>query len=135
MQILVSGASGLIGSHLVPVLESKGHHVVRLVRRPTGSQSEIVWNPNMVPPLTGFDSVIHLAGETIMGRWTPQKKARILESRTVGTRNLSAALAAAAARPQTRSSPRAVRRDTISFPKLAAHGRRQRTARARPASG
>jgi len=94
MKVLVGGASGLIGSHLVPALESKGHQVSRLVRRPTAAPDEIVWNPNgPVGDLSGFDAVIHLGGETIMGRWTAAKKRRILESRTVGTRNLAEALA------------------------------------------
>jgi uncharacterized protein (TIGR01777 family) len=53
------------------------------------------------PSVSGFDAVIHLAGETIMGRWTAGKKVRILESRTIGTRNLAQALAAANLRPRT----------------------------------
>jgi uncharacterized protein (TIGR01777 family) len=115
MKILVSGASGLIGSHLVRELEANQHQVSRLVRRPTKSPSEIPWDPSSVPQQVsgfggvpdepdfgslGWDAVIHLAGETIMGRWTSAKKARILESRETGTHNLSEALASAAARPQ-----------------------------------
>jgi uncharacterized protein (TIGR01777 family) len=101
MKILVSGASGLIGSHLVRELEANQHQVSRLVRRPTGSPSEIPWNPNTVPQqVSGFDAVIHLAGETIMGRWTSTKKARIVESRKSGTQNLSSALASADSRPR-----------------------------------
>ncbi len=100
MKILVSGASGLIGSHLVPALEANGHHIYRLVRRPPAGPTEVDWNPNTPPLLGGVDALIHLAGETIAGRWTPQKKVRIRESRVAGTRNLADALASAAVRPR-----------------------------------
>jgi uncharacterized protein (TIGR01777 family) len=115
MKILVSGASGLIGSHLVRELEANQHQVSRLVRRPTRSPSEIRWDPNTVPEQVsgfagvpdepdfgslGWGAVIHLAGESIMGRWTSAKKARILGSRKTGTHNLSLALASASSRPR-----------------------------------
>ena len=96
MRILVSGSSGLIGSALVPALESAGNAAIRLVRRvPAGN--EIRWNPVKDPSdsgsLEGFDAVVHLAGESIAGRWTAAKKARIRESRVHGTSALAAALA------------------------------------------
>jgi uncharacterized protein (TIGR01777 family) len=50
--------------------------------------------------VSGFDAVIHLAGETIVGRWTTEKKARIRESRVIGTRNLAQALGQAKDKPQ-----------------------------------
>lgn len=94
MQMLVSGASGLIGSALVPALERTGASVVRLVRHaPTAN--EIRWDPNgAIEPgvLEGFDAVVHLAGESIAGRWTAAKKARIRDSRVQGTTTLAAAL-------------------------------------------
>jgi len=54
-----------------------------------------------VPPETvsGFDVVIHLAGESVMGRWTSEKKSAIRDSRVLGTRNLAAALAQSDAKP------------------------------------
>jgi uncharacterized protein len=94
VKILVSGASGLIGSHLVPVLRSQGHQVFNLVRRPVKNNEEIQWTPDFQLNAGDFEAVIHLAGETIMGRWTDKKKAAILESRTVGTRNVAASVAA-----------------------------------------
>lgn len=98
MNILVGGASGLIGSHLVPVLESKGHRVFRLTRRPSGGPTEVSWDPSIpLADLSGFDSAIHLGGETILGRWTSAKKHRIIESRTASTRNIATALAQAGA--------------------------------------
>lgn len=101
MKMLVSGASGLIGSHLIPALQARGHQACRVVRRPIATETEIPLKPESPSQVSGFDAVIHLAGETIAGRWTPEKKARIRESRTVGTRHLAGALAAAAVRPQS----------------------------------
>jgi uncharacterized protein len=98
VKILVSGASGLIGSHLVPVLRSQGHQVFSLVRRPTRNQEELQWSPDLQFKAGEFDAVIHLAGETIMGRWTDKKKCAIMESRTVGTRKLATAVAAKSAK-------------------------------------
>ncbi len=100
MRILVSGASGLIGSQLVPTLE-RNHEVVRLVRRRAREPGEMSWEPTTPPAVTGFDAVVHLAGETIMGRWTSDKKARIRETRVVSTRNLAMAMTAAGPQPRT----------------------------------
>jgi hypothetical protein len=95
MRIMVSGSSGLIGSALLPELEKAGHSVARLVRR-TPSANEVQWNPdgNIQPAaVDGFDAVVHLAGESIAGRWTEAKKARIRNSRVQGTSSLANALA------------------------------------------
>jgi uncharacterized protein (TIGR01777 family) len=99
MHILVTGATGLIGSALVPFLTTGGHRVTRLVRStPRPGQAEIPWNPALgsiaTPALEDFDAVVHLAGENIAtGRWTDEKKARIRASRVQGTRLLCDALA------------------------------------------
>ncbi len=61
------------------------------------------WDPDqpLAPDaVSGFDAVVHLAGETIAGRWTETKKRRIRQSRVSGTRNLAEALAKASPRPQ-----------------------------------
>ena len=76
--------------------------IVRLVRRRAESGAEVAWNP--LAPLSpakvsGFDAVGHLAGESIVGRWTQQKKKAIRDSRVQGTRNLAAALAQSEAKP------------------------------------
>jgi uncharacterized protein (TIGR01777 family) len=89
MKVLISGATGLIGSALIPELESEGHQITRLTRSP-GSGDDVGWNPNAgeidASGLEGLDAVVHLAGESISeGRWTAEKKRHILESRSQGT--------------------------------------------------
>lgn len=114
MKILVSGASGLIGSAMVPEFQDAGHVAYRLVRHATAHPMEITWDPAKAPSqpfieqISGFDAIIHLAGETIMGRWTPEKKARIRDTRTVTTRNLCSALAGAASKPKVLLSASAI---------------------------
>ena len=103
-RILISGASGLIGSAVVASLESQGHEVTRLVRRKPRNDSETQWNPTgPIPPdlVSGFDAVVHLSGENIAGRWTEQKKCRIRESRIFTTDFLSLALAKTERKPAT----------------------------------
>ena len=102
-RILVSGVSGPIGAALLPSLRTIGCSVVRLVRGPAKGNEQISWDPAV--PLTpqtvsGFDAVIHLAGESIFGRWTAAKKSKIRDSRVVGTFNLSSALAQAEDKPK-----------------------------------
>ena len=98
-RILVSGVSGPIGAALLPSLRTSGCSVVRLVRGTASSEDQIPWDPSVpIAPQTvsGFDAVIHLAGEGIFGRWTAAKKSKIRDSRVVGTFNLASALAQAA---------------------------------------
>jgi uncharacterized protein len=102
-RILVSGVSGPIGVALLPLLHSRGYDVVRLVRGPANGKDQIPWHPGeAVSPeaVSGFDAVIHLAGETIFGYWSAAKKARIRNSRVTGTQNLAQALAQAKSRPR-----------------------------------
>jgi uncharacterized protein (TIGR01777 family) len=106
-RILVSGVSGPIGAALVPSLKTGGWSVVRLVRGPATGRSadnaQIAWDPAApIAPqaVSGFDAVIHLAGEGIFGRWTAAKKRRIRDSRVVGTSNLAQALAQAEEKPK-----------------------------------
>lgn len=102
-RILVSGVSGPIGAALLPSLRTSGWSVVRLVRGTAAGAGQVAWDP--AEPLepeavSGFDAVIHLAGETIFGRWTADKKRRIRDSRVAGTSNLAQALARAEEKPK-----------------------------------
>ncbi len=91
-RIAVTGASGFIGRPLVAALIEKGYDVVALARE-TGPAV-----PN-AGAFAGVDGVVHLAGETVSGRWTPEKKRRIRDSRVRGTEALVASLATATAKP------------------------------------
>jgi uncharacterized protein len=96
MDVLISGATGLIGSALIPELEAKGHTVRRLTRHPR-QEGDIRWDIDagtIDGAISGIDAVVHLAGESIAeGRWTEEKKRRILESRQKGTRLLAEKIA------------------------------------------
>jgi|ERR1044071_1431793 uncharacterized protein (TIGR01777 family) len=98
LRIAVTGASGLIGSLLVPTLIASGHSVTRLVRG-TALRGEIGWDPDGagVDPgaLTEIEAVVHLAGENIAKVWSLRRKRAILESRRKGTRLLAEAMARA----------------------------------------
>ncbi len=105
MKIVVAGASGLVGSALVSKLKAEGAEVTRLVRSAAKS-GEIEWHPDRgsidAPAMEGFDAVINLAGDGIAdGRWTEEKKRRILDSRVNGTRLLSETMANLSRKPAT----------------------------------
>lgn len=98
MKVLISGAHGLVGTALQKALSAAGHEIYRLVRYAPHSDSEIEWSPDRysiaLSRIEGFDAVYHLAGESIAsGRWNDEKKKKIRESRTRGTKLLSDALA------------------------------------------
>jgi uncharacterized protein len=102
-KIVIAGASGLVGSALIPSLKSEGAEVTRLVRS-TPKAGEIEWHPNgdQIEPakLEGFDAVINFAGENIAaGRWTDDQKRKIRDSRVNGTHLLSEAIAKVKKRP------------------------------------
>jgi uncharacterized protein (TIGR01777 family) len=87
----------------MPALKARGSKIVRLVRGSVTGDDQVAWEPvkGIAPEkINGFDAVIHLAGETIVGRWTTAKKARILGSRVQGTRGLAEALARTPQRPR-----------------------------------
>ena len=98
MRVLITGATGLVGSALKAHHESKGDDVSSLVRRTPSGANEIQWSPESASldatKLEGFDVVYHLAGENIAGgRWTEARKARIRDSRIAGTTLISDTLA------------------------------------------
>jgi uncharacterized protein (TIGR01777 family) len=96
LRVAVTGASGLIGSALVPFLTTGGHAVMRMVRGRAG-EGEAAWNYEHgridAAKLEGLDAVVHLAGENIAVRWTEQRRRRILDSRAIGTRFVAETLA------------------------------------------
>jgi len=110
VKVLVSGASGFIGSALCDALLARGDSVVGLSRDPQrarGTNPSVVWHrwePTLErPPATAFegvDGVVNLQGEKINQRWTDDAKRRIMESRRVGTRNMVAAIAGLQRKPK-----------------------------------
>ena len=113
MKILISGASGLIGSALKTALSARGDRVLSLTRRNTHNTDEITWDPSSdtLDPsrLTNIDGIIHLAGENIASRrWTAAQKARIRDSRVQGTTLLAQALASISPPPKVFISASAI---------------------------
>lgn len=114
LRVLISGASGVLGSALRPLLTTGGHEVWTLVRRrPDRSRGEIHWNPEdgqlNLTGLPAFDGVIHLAGDNIgEGRWTTDKKRRVVDSRVQGTGLIARTIAALPVRPKVLLSASAV---------------------------
>jgi uncharacterized protein (TIGR01777 family) len=103
VKVAVTGASGLVGSALVPALREAGHDVVALVRRAPAGASEIAWDPGAgtidAARLEGVQAVVHLAGENIGQRWSARARDRILRSRVDGTRLVARTLAGLDPRP------------------------------------
>jgi uncharacterized protein len=113
MKILISGSHGLVGKALIKALEADGHEIYRLVRYAPHSEKEIEWSPDRysiaISRIEGFDAVFHLAGESIAsGRWNDEKKRKIRESRTKGTKLLADALANLEQPPKTLISASAI---------------------------
>jgi uncharacterized protein (TIGR01777 family) len=99
MRIVMAGASGFLGTHLVDRLTTDGHEVVRLVRRPPRGTGEIEWAPaqGQLDPaaLAGAGAVINLAGANIAGqRWTARYRELLRTSRTDTTRTIARTIAA-----------------------------------------
>jgi len=117
MNVLVTGATGLIGRRLVAALVARGDSVAVLSRSPGRSSFDaavrvLAWDPLAGPPpaeaLASVDAVVHLAGEPVAQRWTAKVKEAIRASREDGTRNLVAGIAAADPRPGVLVSSSAV---------------------------
>ena len=123
MKIVITGATGLVGSRLVAKLNQEGHQILVLTRNPNKAQKafpasaypqlEIVqyapqesgeWQKS----ISGCDAVVNLAGEPIAERWSPQQKQAIMSSRQIGTRKLVEAIATAEQKPQVLVSGSAI---------------------------
>ncbi len=96
MKVLITGASGLIGSHLSSFLSTNGHTVFPLSLRGEKRNKELLSLLNN----EAFDAVVHLAGENVAQRWTPEKMAAIKDSRIQGTTILCTALSKTNRRPE-----------------------------------
>lgn len=118
MKVLVSGASGLIGSALCDSLLARGDEVIGLSRDPDKARAnspKVTWHPWEPtlerPPAAAFESVdgvIHLLGEKINQRWTDEAKQKIMETRRTGTHNLVGTIAGLEKRPSVLVSQSAV---------------------------
>lgn len=113
LRIVVSGASGLIGTQLTAFLTSGGHQVIRLVRRAPRGGDEAFWDLERAvlaaDLFDGVDAVVHLAGESIAsGRWNPARRRTILESRIDGTSLMARTLAELVSPPRVLISASAI---------------------------
>jgi len=104
MRVVISGATGLIGSALSTSLEHDGHTVVRLVRSASTTANAVQWDPAKgvlpVDALEGADAVVHLAGAGIGDRrWTDDYKREILDSRVRSTTLIADTIASCTNRP------------------------------------
>jgi uncharacterized protein len=118
VKVLVTGASGLIGSALCDALLVRGEDVVGLTRDPQrarGTNPKVTWHawePTLERPpaaaFDGVDGVVNLVGEKIDQRWTEESKRRIMESRRAATHNLVQAIAGLERKPSVLVSQSAV---------------------------
>ena len=116
MKILVAGATGMVGSALVPALASAGHTVCRLVRPETRTEGraavDVAWNPgtgDLGRAAAGADAVVNLAGASIAGgRWTAARKQLLRTSRVDTTRALVSAIGKMNPRPSVLISASAI---------------------------
>src|SRR5688572_17727534 len=107
MNVLITGASGLIGKALQKSFAAKGYEMLLAGRGEPKRDNEIQWTVDEgfreedLPRLEGLDAVVHLAGENIAGlRWTDEKKKAIRESRVKGTHSLVNTLAELKQKPK-----------------------------------
>ena len=162
MKVLVTGASGFIGSALCDSLLARGDTVVGLTRDPeTGAEHQperhlarLGADPGTARrprPSRASTRVVNLLGEKINQRWTDEAKERIMESRRTGTHNLVGTIAGLERKPRGAGQPvgdrllrRPRRRDRrrvgrsrarASTPRSCASGRRRRARSRRPACG
>jgi hypothetical protein len=108
--VLVTGATGFIGKALCTALKERGQVFTALSRRPERAKTMVPgvkeawrWRPRLEPaPLAAIPAggaVVHLAGESVAGRWNKEKKRVIRDSRVIGTRNLVGAIGEAKSKP------------------------------------
>lgn len=105
MRVLISGASGLVGTELRAQLKAAGHEPISLVRRPAFDATEVEWHPELgfitEGVMENIDAVVNLAGATT-GRlpWTKPYKKLLISSRIDSTRTLVEAIRKAKTKPK-----------------------------------
>src|SRR5688572_27877503 len=105
MKVLITGASGLVGTALQKSFSEKGYDILLASRSEPKNDRYVQWDakdgftePNR---LEGVDAVVHLAGESVSGlRWTDEKKKAIRDSRVLGTRSVVDAISKLKVRPK-----------------------------------
>lgn len=119
MRIVVTGATGFIGAHLSRTLSERGDEVIALsrdpdsvARRAPGVSRAYAWDPMSEPaPAEALEqaaAVVHLAGESVVGRWSEAKRRAIRDTRVLGTRNLVAGIVRLENKPQVLVSASAI---------------------------
>ena len=103
MRVAVTGARGLIGGALAASLRADGHEVVGVSRSADLAEPTVVWDVELgtidTDALEGLDAIVHLAGQSIAGRWTSARKSAIMSSRVESTKLLAAAVSRLDAKP------------------------------------
>jgi uncharacterized protein (TIGR01777 family) len=103
MTIGLTGATGFIGKTIIDLALRRGHEIVAFTRRPERAIPGCTMRAfalDRPPDVSGCEAIIHLAGEPILGLWTPAKKRRIVESRVQGTRRIVEAIHTSATKPE-----------------------------------
>lgn len=105
MRVLITGASGLIGTALQKSFQEKGYEMLLASRKEANDAEHIQWDAEtgFAEPekLEGIDTVVHLAGEGISAlRWTEEKKKAIRDSRVHGTRSVVEAISKLKTKPK-----------------------------------
>lgn len=108
MNVLVTGATGLVGKYLLRALSARGDHIFAHARKPQPGRLATTWfygdasqAATFVEPLAKADAIINLAGAPIAQRWTDKARRSILQSRVLTTRALGEALRSATPKPRT----------------------------------
>ena len=94
----ITGATGFVGHHVEKAAQARGDTVIRFSRHP--KKEDCFFSTSTAPRLNACEGIIHLAGESIFGLWTPSKRHKILESRRQGTRRVVEGIANARVRPR-----------------------------------
>jgi uncharacterized protein (TIGR01777 family) len=99
MRVGITGATGFIGRHAARLAAARGWEVIPFSRQPRDERTRR-FVPGEPADVDGLDAILHLAGEPVVGRWTSDKRRRIMDSRVLGTRSIVEGFARAAHPPR-----------------------------------